>query len=250
MRARPRALNALIAALFMIGSACFALGTVPAYVTAVGPVPDAVTYFVGSIFFTSASFCQLVQSQSPAMSPELGGDDWTWAPVVLRAWLPGNRGWMAAITQFPGTLAFNVSTGFAIVMTLSTDQAHKLVWVPDFVGSVLFLVASAYGIAAVGPVEELELEMYSWQVAWLNMIGSIFFMLSAIASDTLPHSHLQVDVRWASLGTFLGAVCFFAGAWLMFPEWRQARRIARREHPRAGRSGTVPTAAADPAGTG
>src|SRR5487761_2423993 len=175
MRARPRALNALIAALFMVGPACFALGTVPAYVTLVGSVADAETYFVGSIFFTGASFLHLVQSQSPAMSPELGGDDWTRGPVVVRAWLPGNRGWMAAITQFPGTLAFNVSTGFAIAMSLTSNEAHKLVWVPDFEGSILFLVASAYGIAAVGPVDDLEPEMYSWQVAWLNMIGSIFF---------------------------------------------------------------------------
>ena len=53
-------------------SSCFVLGSVPAYVNAVGGPVDALTYFVGSIFFTSASFSQLLQAQSPEMT---GVDD-------------------------------------------------------------------------------------------------------------------------------------------------------------------------------
>ena len=44
------------------------LGSVPAYVSAVGGLVDGITYFVGSIFFTSASLLQLLQAQSPAMT--------------------------------------------------------------------------------------------------------------------------------------------------------------------------------------
>ena len=63
---RPARLNAMIAWLFIIGSACFVLGSAPAYLNAVGGTLDGITYFVGSIFFTAASFWQLVQVQSPA----------------------------------------------------------------------------------------------------------------------------------------------------------------------------------------
>ena len=226
MRCRPRALNALIAILFMIGSACFALGTIPAYISAVGTVADAITYFVGSVFFTSASFSQLVQSQSPEMAPDPGrGAGWRGA-LVFRAVLGHDRGWLAAVTQFPGTLAFNVSTGFAISSELTASQSHHLVWVPDFVGSILFLVSSGFAIVAVGPVLEIESGLVSWQIAWLNMIGSVFFMASAVGSYVLPASSREIDARWATLGTFLGAICFFAGAALMFPAWRQGLRIA------------------------
>ena len=65
LRLRPRRLNTAIAALFMIGSFGFALGCISAYASAVGPTADSVTFFVSSIFFTTASFWQLVQSQSP-----------------------------------------------------------------------------------------------------------------------------------------------------------------------------------------
>ena len=65
MQVRPSRLNGAIAVLFMIGSACFAIGSVPAYLNAVGGPIDGVTYFVGSIFFTTASLFQLVQAQTP-----------------------------------------------------------------------------------------------------------------------------------------------------------------------------------------
>ena len=66
MSVRPVRLNAVIAWLFIVGSACFVLGSVPAYVNAVGGTVDGVTYFVGSLFFTSASFCSSSRRRAPA----------------------------------------------------------------------------------------------------------------------------------------------------------------------------------------
>jgi hypothetical protein len=48
MRLRPHRLNATVAALFMIGAAGFALGSLPAYASAVGATADAATFFVAS----------------------------------------------------------------------------------------------------------------------------------------------------------------------------------------------------------
>ena len=47
MTVRPARLNAAIAWLFMVGSACFVLGSVPAYLDAVGSWVDGITYVVG-----------------------------------------------------------------------------------------------------------------------------------------------------------------------------------------------------------
>jgi hypothetical protein len=54
MTLRPAGLNKAIACLFIVGSALFLLGSVPAYVNAVGATADSITYFIGSIFFTAA----------------------------------------------------------------------------------------------------------------------------------------------------------------------------------------------------
>ena len=43
----PARLNSAIAWFFVVGASCFALGTIPAYVHAVGANADAMTFFVG-----------------------------------------------------------------------------------------------------------------------------------------------------------------------------------------------------------
>jgi hypothetical protein len=224
MQVRPVRLNKAIAWLFMVGSACFVVGSVPAYVHAVGETADAVTFFVGSIFFTAASYAQLVQTQSPAMTGTTEKEQDAPAPVRLWSWLPNDRSYLAAVTQLPGTLFFNVSTFAALAHNATVRDEVKHVWRPDFFGSTMFLVASAFGVLAVGSSAFTgSIRSVPWWIAWLNMVGSILFMVSAIASYVLPSGEL-VDNAVSVAGTLLGAVCFLGGAALMLPAWRQQTR--------------------------
>src|ERR1700685_3881216 len=60
----PSALDGWMGVLFAVGSVCFALGSFPPYATAVGVTPDNITFFIGSIFFTTASFLQYMEVAS------------------------------------------------------------------------------------------------------------------------------------------------------------------------------------------
>jgi hypothetical protein len=195
---------------------------------AVGETVDSVTFFVGSIFFTSASFAQLLQAQTPAMTEVDADSQHTRAPVRFRAWLPHDRNWLAAITQFPGTIFFNVSTFAALLHNATTHQEDRRVWRPDFYGSTLFLVASLFAILALGRLLSFRPRSLSWWIAWLNMIGSIFFMASAIASFVLPSTGELINNPVSVGGTLLGAVCFLLGAILLFPAWRRAVQAATK----------------------
>jgi hypothetical protein len=231
MTVRPARLNATVACLFIIGSALFALGSVPAYVNAVGTTADSVTYFVGSVFFTAASFGQLLQAQTPAMTEVDVDSQHQRAPVRLRAWLPHDRNWLAAITQFPGTLFFNISTAAALVHNATVKQQDRRIWRPDFYGSTLFLLASAFAILALGRFLSFRPRNFPWWIAWLNMIGSILFMASALASYVLPTTGDFINSQVSIAGTLLGAVCFLLGAILMFPAWRHVVREAKPIQP-------------------
>ena len=76
-----------IGLLFALGSVCFLIGPAPGYIELVGSAADGVTFFVGSIFFTSASALQLA-----ATSREQHAD------------------WWACVIQLAGTVFFNIST--------------------------------------------------------------------------------------------------------------------------------------------
>ena len=228
MKVRPAGLNKAIAGLFIIGSALFALGSVPAYVNAVGATADSVTYFVGSIFFTAASFAQLLQAQTPAMAEVDAHSQFQRAPVRFWGPRPHDRNWLAAIAQFPGTLFFNISTLAALAHNATAHEQDRRVWRPDFYGSTLFLLASLFAILALGRLLSFRPRSFPWWIAWLNMIGSIFFMASAIASFVLPSSGELISNPVSVGGTLLGAVCFLLGAVLMFPAWSRAVRAAKK----------------------
>ena len=62
----------------------------------------------------------------------------------------------------------------------------------------------------------------SWWIVVLNMVGSIFFMISALAAFVVPDTGDLLDASLANSGTFLGAVCFFWGARLLLDELASA----------------------------
>ena len=52
----------------------------------------------------------------------------------------------------------------------------------------------------------------------LNLLGSIAFGISAVASFIEPASGEPVSARLANGGTSLGGLCFLVGALLLMPE--------------------------------
>jgi hypothetical protein len=218
----PAGLNAAIAILFVAGSTCFVVGSFPGYLDAVGGTADAVTFFVGSLFFTAASGAQLLQAQTPALGTASADTQHRPARPRWWAWRPGDRAWTAAATQFPGTLFFNVSTLAALAHNATVTFEEQHVWRPDFFGSTLFLVSSWYGVLALRDLARPG-DRLPAGIAWLNLLGSVLFMWSAIAAFVLPDGQ-DLNSGAAVAGTLLGAACFLVGAALMFPAWHRAVR--------------------------
>ena len=106
-----------------------------------------------------------------------------------------------------------------------------MVWRPDFYGSILFLVSSTFAILALGRIRSWRPREAAWWVAWLNMLGSIAFMASAIGAFVIPRTDSAVDLTIADRGTLVGAVCFFVGALLAIPAWRRAGEAAAAVRP-------------------
>jgi hypothetical protein len=133
--------------------------------------------------------------------------------------IPKSVDWKASAIQSFGTLCFNVSTGFALVAALDAQQANRLIWSPDVFGSIAFLWSSWLAFAAVrASWHGTPRRGATWATASLNLLGSIFFGLSAIGAYVVPDTGDFLNVVAANGGTFLGAVCFFVASWLMWPE--------------------------------
>ena len=193
-----------IGGLFAIGATCFALGSMPLYFENVDAAVTAGTFFLGSIFFTSAAFLQWRQAAGEGSRTT----DW-WAGAV----------------QLVGTVFFNISTFAATRDDLDLDQEKQLIWAPDVFGSICFLVASWLVYAAVNrglwPRSDRSL---LWRINALNLAGSIAFGVAAVAARYLSTTGEPANIRAVNLGTFVGAVCFFVGAVLLPAQAREAER--------------------------
>jgi hypothetical protein len=184
---------------FALGSLCFAVGAIPWYFAAVGAVWGSATFFVGSLLFTTAGLIQLLLSgRRPPRQGATRADAADW--------------WSAAV-QFAGTLLFNLSTGIVLIAAVNQPADPFTGWKPDAWGSVAFLVSSAFAMVAAARRHELwDRLARTWAGTWLNMLGSIFFGVSAVGAFVLPATGDLLSEAWANLGTFLGALCFFAAA--------------------------------------
>lgn len=173
--------------LFAIGSSLFALATLPGVPALSGAGASNVLCFVGSWFFTTAAWMQLMRSGAERLD------------------------YLSAITQLAGTFAFNISTGVA-VWAHATGIRRGFVWTPDAAGSIAFLVSGVLGVLAVRAVVGwFAPTSNDWQAEWVNLVGSIAFGISALGAF-VSRAGVTEDALAANVGTFVGALCFLAAA--------------------------------------
>ena len=202
-----------MAVLFAAGSTMFLVPALAALSSSAAWI--AVTFFCGSICFTSASLIQLITAAELPHRFRRKGER---RPSRPRSWLPATVDWLGAAIQFPGTILFNVSTFAAMNVALSARQVNVRVWAPDVIGSACFLVSSALAFAnAEHRWLSWRPHERDWQVATCNLLGSIAFGVSALASFVSPSTGLVAHGDLANLGTAAGALGFLVGAILLVP---------------------------------
>lgn len=229
----PSELGWWISVLFMIGSACFALaslaGLAPELFRATFLQTTALNavFFTGSLFFTAAAYLQLLEAANADRRAVLARGATPSIPFKWLGWQPGQIGWLSAAIQFAGTLLFNVNTADAMLPGFDWLQQDLLIWTPDVVGCICFLAASWLAVLeCCHGMAIWKIQGISWWIVMINMLGSIGFGMSAIFAVLLPSAQDVLDLRADNLWTFIGAICFLFGAYLLLPEMARHRHMA------------------------
>jgi hypothetical protein len=184
---------------FALGSACFLIGPFPGYLKLVGESAVGITFFVGSILFTAGGALQSWLAWPGRRHPE-----------------GGRAAWWSAIIQSAGTLFFNVSTYQSMHTAVTSSRYSQLVWRPDWRGSICFLISGAIAYVA-SPRQAWRGWLPKrggagwWQPA-VNLLGCVFFGISAVAGYVVPSTGSMLDAAAANWNTSLGAACFLACA--------------------------------------
>jgi hypothetical protein len=191
--------NRVAASAFVIGGSLFCLGALLAQAHVGGPRLAAAVFVCGGVFFTTGGYSSVL------LVVNADGGRWRWWATE-----PGLE-WGSAVALFVGTLYFGASLLAALIGDLTTAQIHRLVWSPEVVGCVLFLLSGHLALLQLrrdrrqGRRDDLDL----W-IAVVNQAGSALFMVAAIAAFVRPTTGDELAVGVANWSTFAGAACFAA----------------------------------------
>ncbi|MFJ9539698.1 hypothetical protein ACIRPX_20850 [Streptomyces sp. NPDC101225] len=217
--ARLRRLNSIASTAFVIGGALFMAGAAIAEFGSGDAVTCASVYFAGGIFFTTGGYASLLQViNAPRHVP--GGE----ARLVTRGWRwwsyePTRLDWLSTFVLFTGTLVFGINLLDSFLQGLSVRQVNRLIWTPDVVGCVLFLVSGHLALAEVCHGRPcVHRRSLGWWIVAVNQLGSVLFMVSALAAYTRHSTGSLVNTHIANWGTLTGALCFCVGGFLQFYE--------------------------------
>ncbi|MFF4850603.1 hypothetical protein [Streptomyces sp. NPDC001194] len=209
---RLRRLNAIASGAFVIGGALFALGAAIAQFGSGDAVACASVYFAGGLFFNTGGYTSLLQVLNAPRHSAGGG------PLVTAGWRwwgyePMRLDWLSTFVLFVGTLVFAVNLLDSFLQGLTVQQTNRLIWTPDVIGCVLFLVSGHLAIAEICHRSRpcVRSRSLGWWVVAVNQLGSVLFMVSALAAFTRPATGSLVNTGIANWGTLSGALCFSLG---------------------------------------
>ncbi len=183
---RSSLINAVAATAFLIGGSLFALGAALAQ-AGVNPTACATIYLVGGAFFSTGGYTSVVQVRAE--------------PRLQRA---------SAVVLFAGTLVFAINLVDSFIAELSPAAFDRLVWSPDMVGCALFLISGHLAMAGIaGHFWRIwRRRDLGWWIIAVNQLGSVLFMVSAVATFVRPSSGDLLATGIANWGTLTGALCF------------------------------------------
>lgn len=116
---------------------------------------------------------------------------------------------MSTFLLFQGTLVFGVNLLDSFLQGLTARQTNRLVWTPDMIGCVLFLVSGHLAVIEVCHGRPcFHRRSLGWWIVAVNQLGSALFMVSALAAFSRPATDSPVNVGVANCGTLTGALCF------------------------------------------
>jgi hypothetical protein len=230
----PSKLNWWIGTVFAVGSLLFAVASAlalsPGLAAGCSIKSSEINaiFFAGSIPFTAAAYLQLFQAANAdaekgsglfsAKHPSGHSGKRVLTPFLL-GWRPHDIGWLSCAFQFIGTILFNFNTFDAMIPSLTWVEQDLLIWLPNLVGSVLFLLS---GYLAFGETCHTYWAWHpkslSWWIVFINLLGCVGFMASALFSIVLPGPENATATTLAVAFTLQGAICFLLGSLLMLPE--------------------------------
>ena len=197
---RLRRVNAVAATAFVLGGSLFAIGAALAQAGASADRSTARSTWPAASSSAPAATPRVLQADQ---RPARGRRGRRLLPSAWHWWAsePDRLEWLSAVVLFVGTLVFAINIVDSFIDGLGAGAEDRLVWSPDMIGCALFLISGHLAMrrdrARLACWRPRDL---GWWIVAVNQLGSVLFMVAAIASFVRPSSGDEVGGRHRQLG--------------------------------------------------
>src|SRR5436190_3745656 len=191
--------NRVAAGAFTVGGSLFAVGAAVAQLGSGDATTAASVYFAGGLCFNVGGYASLLGAinapRSLGADGELVAERWRWW-----SYEPERIDWLSTFVLFVGTLAFGVSLVHSFLSGLTAEQVNRMIWTPEMIGCVLFLISGHLAMVEICHRTRpcLRRRDLGWSIVAINQVGSILFMVSALAAFVRPAISSEINVAVAN----------------------------------------------------
>ncbi|GJD06659.1 hypothetical protein Gasu2_10620 [Galdieria sulphuraria] len=207
--------------MFLVGSIIFTIGLI------------GWPFFVGSIFYTVGAYIRILEVlNAPPVHPMISDEDSVRLSVDilehrkirLFGWEPWRWDFLGALIQQIGACLYNINCFVGngnSAFNLSFYETQFILWLPDTLGSICFVVSSYFFIVEYGH------RWWTWDpkslLYWTvlcNFMGAIGFLLNGafgFGEYAFPSNSLYVYIG-SDLPLLFGCICFSLGGLFLILE--------------------------------
>ena len=209
---------------FVIGSILFIVA-VP--IGASSELASALLFFVGSTLYLIGAGADAWNARSTAHN----GTQWRGSVDTQGTTTTGwtkylRRRFSASLIQAFGAVLFQVMVIAGLIAGLNPFWVDVLIWEPDIVGSLCFVVSSAMLVSIRHPLAGRgDFRDRIKGASLLNLAGSLCFLAGSVGAFVPLTAGAPISPLLSSYGTVVGGMFFLIGSWPGLPE-RLRSRIA------------------------
>eukprot|EP00871_Galdieria_phlegrea_P004408 jgi/Galph1/4969/GphlegSOOS_G3648.1 len=225
--------------MFLIGSIIFTFGSAMSYIPAVTnsyvlfQALIGWPFLVGSVFYTVGAYVRILEVlNSPPVHPMINDEDSIRLSVSILehrktrffGWEPWRWDFLGALIQQIGACLYNINCFVGNgnkAFTLSFYETQFILWLPDTLGSVCFVVSAYFFIVEYGHKWwTWDPKSFLYWTVFCNFMGAIGFLLNGVfgfGEYAFPADSLYVYIG-SDLPLLFGCICFSLGGLFLILE--------------------------------
>jgi len=210
---------------FVVGSVLFIVA-VP--IAASSIVASALLFFAGSTLYLIGASADAWNARATA----LNGARWRASIEVAGNSVQGwtrylrHRFWASSIQAF-GAVLFQVMVIAGLIDGLDPILVDLLIWEPDIIGSLCFVISSAMLVSVQHPLAGRgDFRDRIKGASLFNLGGSLCFLASSLGAFVPLSSGEEISPLLVAGGTVIGGALFLIGSWPGLPEKLRSTVVA------------------------